>query len=193
MVIICVQLFTSLTYYPKSKLCFDSSLIEHPPPNLFVLPVPPKCIVSLSTSIKVACCGHFEGPVSMRPPGAWIKTCSSHVKSVFCQFYYEPRHKNSGGVKEEISRCLTTPAVGPSEERWTRISTLSRLPLLSSSCSWPAGEALSAHTTPPCSSQNSKTDFPRQGTSAPLTSQALENDAGDEVGTWKLMHPSLVY
>ena len=112
MVIICVQLFTSLTYYPKSKLCFDSSLIEHPPPNLFVLPVPPKCIVSLSTSIKVACCGHFEGPVSMRPPGAWIKTCSSHVKSVFCQFYYEPRHKNSGGVKEEISRCLTTPAVG---------------------------------------------------------------------------------
>ena len=110
MVIICVQLFTSLTYYPKSKLCFDSSLIEHPPPNLFVLPVPPKCIVSLSKSIKVACCGHFEGPISVRPPGAWIKTCSSHVNLSSVNFIRSPGTRTQ--VKEDISICLTTPAVG---------------------------------------------------------------------------------
>ena len=66
--------------------------------------------VSLSKSIKVACCGHFEDPISMRPPCAWIKTCSSHVNLSSVNF--ESRHKNSGGVKEEISRFLTTPAVG---------------------------------------------------------------------------------
>ena len=84
------NLVTSLIYYPKCKLCLDSSLIGHPKPKFFL-----SCqffanvLVLYLKNIKSACFGHFLHPISMRPPCAWILMCFFlSCYSVLCQFYY---------------------------------------------------------------------------------------------------------
>ena len=58
----CINLTTSLIYYPKLKFCLDSSLIEHPKPK-FLCPANSSQIFFLCLKyIKAACFGPFLGP-----------------------------------------------------------------------------------------------------------------------------------